>query len=68
MTTNTDWAGCIKDLMTLGMTQALIADAVGIGQQALSNIKSGRTKAPVGDAAVRLHALHRRHTRKAAKQ
>lgn len=41
------------------MTLAEIGAEVGLTQSSLSDIKCGRSKEPRGDAAVKLHELHK---------
>ena len=54
------WSNRIKELQVLGWTLNEIGIAIELSPQALSDIKQGRTAAPVGMAAVRLHSLHRK--------
>ena len=56
----TNWAGIVSDLETLGWSLTGLGRAIGLSPQAVSDIKQGRTKAPSGMAAVKLHDLHRR--------
>ena len=56
----TNWAGIVSDLETLGWSLTGLGRAIGLSPQAVSDIKQGRTKAPSGMAAVRLHDLHSR--------
>lgn len=53
-----NWAGIVSDLETLGWSLTGLGRAIGLSPQAVSDIKQGRTKAPSGMAAVRLHDLH----------
>ena len=55
----TTWASRISDLLKKGMTLSEIGAEVGLTQSSLSDIKSGRSKEPRGDAAVKLHELHK---------
>ncbi|TAA42168.1 XRE family transcriptional regulator [Pseudoxanthomonas winnipegensis] len=55
-----NWSACISSLETLGWSLTGIGKAIGLSPQAVSDIKQGRTKAPSGMAAVRLHDLHER--------
>lgn len=54
------WAGIVTDLETLGWSLTGLGRAIGLSPQALSDIKQGRTRAPSGIAAVKLHDLHAR--------
>lgn len=56
----TNWARIVSDLETLGWSLTGLGRAIGLSPQAVSDIKQGRTKAPSGMAAVKLHDLHRR--------
>jgi hypothetical protein len=51
------WTQRIEALEALGWSLAAIARAVGCSQQAIGDLKHGRTKEPTGMSAVRLHAL-----------
>ncbi len=51
------WDVRIKELEGDGWTVSTIADAIGLSPQSVSDIKHGRTRAPVGYAAVRLYDL-----------
>jgi transcriptional regulator with XRE-family HTH domain len=52
------WAKRIRDLRELGMTLAEIGTEIGIATSSVSDIATGRTKEPGGDAALKLHGLH----------
>lgn len=52
------WADRIKDLEGRNWSLTAIGEAIGLSPQGVSDIKQGRTKAPTGMAAVRLHDLH----------
>jgi transcriptional regulator with XRE-family HTH domain len=54
----TTWANRIRDLRELGMTLAEIGTEIGIATSSVSDIATGRTKEPGGDAALKLHSLH----------
>jgi transcriptional regulator with XRE-family HTH domain len=54
------WAERIAELETAGWSLKQIADDIGSSQQAASELKQGRSKAPRGMVAVKLHALHLR--------
>jgi hypothetical protein len=53
-----NWAEKITTLEAEGKTLTALSDDVGLSPQALSDIKQGRTKAPTGMAAVRLHRFY----------
>lgn len=52
------WAIRIRDLEALGWSLTGLGEVIGLSAQGVSDIKQGRTKAPTGMAAVRLHRLH----------
>jgi hypothetical protein len=54
----TTWSQRVIELEAAGRSITAIAAEVGMSQQALSDVKAGRSKEPRGMAAVRLHALH----------
>ena len=54
------WAQRITELEAAGWSLTGIAEDIGSSQQALSELKQGRSKEPRGMAAVKLHALHER--------
>lgn len=56
----TEWSKLITDLEATGLSLKEIADDVGASQQAISEVKQGRSKEPRGMVAVQLHALHDR--------
>ncbi len=56
----TNWAGIVSDMETLGWSLTGLGRAIDLSPQAVSDIKQGRTKAPSGMAAVKLHDLHAR--------
>lgn len=55
----TTWASRITDLRKSGMTLAEIGNAVGLSLSSICDIECARTAEPRGDAAVKLHELHR---------
>lgn len=55
----TTWASRISELRSTGMTLAEIGDLIGLAASSVSDIEQGRTSAPSGDAAIKLHSLHR---------
>lgn len=52
------WAERITDLEGRGWSLTGIGESIQLSPQGVSDIKQGRTKAPTGMAAVRLHNLH----------
>ncbi len=52
-----NWSSIIGELERRGWSLTAIAKAVGSHTSSVSDIKQGRTRAPTGMAAVRLHAL-----------
>ena len=54
----TTWASRISDLRSTGMTLSEIGELIGLAASSVSDIEQGRTAAPSGDAAVKLHVLH----------
>lgn len=54
----TTWASRIKDLQALGMTQKEIGEHIGLATSTVSDIVNGWSKAPGGEAAIKLHELH----------
>lgn len=54
----TNWADIVSGLEARGWSLTGLGKAIGLSPQAVSDIKQGRTKAPSGMAAVRLHELH----------
>ncbi len=55
-----NWAAKVSDLEGQGWSLTALGKAIGLSPQAVSDIKQGRTKAPSGMAAVRLHEIHQR--------
>jgi len=55
-----NWASVVSDLEDKGWSLTALGRAIGLSPQAVSDIKQGRTKAPSGMAAVRLHQIHER--------
>lgn len=60
------WATIVCDLEGQGWSLTELGKAIGLSPQAVSDIKQGRTKAPSGMAAVRLHEIHQRIVQPAA--
>ena len=56
----TSWPQRILELEHSGLSLTEIATRVGVAKSTISEIKSGATKAPNGDAAVALYKLHKR--------
>lgn len=63
----TTWASRIHDLRATGMTYAAIGEAIGMATSSVSDIANGHTKEPGGDAALKLHELHRSKCKKSAR-
>jgi hypothetical protein len=53
------WQDRIEDLRALGMTLAEIGSHAGIATSTVGDLATGRTAEPRGDAALKLHELHR---------
>lgn len=53
-----DWASKIRALEASGRSLTDLGREIGLSPQALSDIKQGRSTAPRGMAAVRLHSLY----------
>lgn len=53
------WSTRIRDLMAAGMKQSEIGAEVGLATSTISDLANGRTKAPGGEAAIKLFELHR---------
>jgi hypothetical protein len=66
MTNEITWQDRIQQIKDAGMTNAMLARAVGITPQGLCDIAAKRTIEPRGMVAVKLHNLHLRMIRKAA--
>lgn len=52
-----DWTSRIIELEESGWSLTAIAEHIGLSPSAVSEIKQGRSKAPRGMAAVRLHGM-----------
>lgn len=59
------WGRMVSDLREWGMTLAEIGQAVGLAASSVSDIQQERTQTPNGDAAVRIHELHKKRARNA---
>lgn len=53
-----NWAEKIRALEAAGWSLTKIGESIELSPQALSDIKQGRSKAPTGMSAVRLHGLY----------
>lgn len=51
------WSDIVRTLEDRGWTLTGLGGRIGLSPQGVSDIKQGRTKAPTGMAAVRLHEL-----------
>lgn len=58
------WKEKVNTLKASGMSLVAIGRSVGLSPQAISDIRHDRTTEPSGMAAVRLHALFVKHTRR----
>lgn len=54
------WSNRIRDLMAAGMKQSEIGAEVGLATSTISDLANGRSKAPGGEAAIKLHELHQK--------
>lgn len=52
-----NWSNLVVELEKAGWSLTALGQAIGLSPQAVSDIKQGRTKAPSGMAAVRLHQI-----------
>jgi transcriptional regulator with XRE-family HTH domain len=57
------WAERIRALQASGMTLKQIGESVGLSTSSVSDIANDRSSEPRGDAAVKLHELHRKLVR-----
>ena len=53
------WARRIRDLQAVGLKLSDIGERVGLATGSVGDIASGRSSSPRGEAAVKLHDLHR---------
>ena len=60
MAMTTSWQQRILDLEAAGLALTTIGERVGLAKSTISELKSGNSKAPNGDAAVQLYLLHKR--------
>lgn len=63
-----NWKQAVLDLETKGWTLTALAAHVGLSISALSDIKQGRTKEPLGMAAVRLYEMTPTNSRRRPKK
>lgn len=54
------WSTRIRDLMAAGMKQSEIGAEVGLATSTISDLANERTKAPGGEAALKLFELHQK--------
>jgi hypothetical protein len=54
------WQSRIRELRNSGLTLAQIGEAIGLATSTIGDLAVGRQKAPGGEAAVKLHELHKR--------
>lgn len=59
------WSSRIRDLQQSGLTFAEIGALVGLATSSIGDIATGRSGSPRGEAAIRLHELHRRRCARA---
>lgn len=57
-----NWKNAVLDMEALGWSLTNLARFVGLSPQGMSDIKHGRTSAPNGMVAVKLHALWQART------
>lgn len=55
-----DWQKIVIDLVSLGMTQAEIAEKIGVSQPTISDLKNGNIKEPLHSKGCALIGLHKR--------
>ena len=58
------WTNIIKEIESFGLTQRAIADACGVTQGFVSQLKNGRCKDIKSLTGQKLLALHKREMRK----
>jgi transcriptional regulator with XRE-family HTH domain len=54
------WASRIRELQKVDLTLAEIGDLIGLSTGAVSDIANGHSASPRGEAALKLHDLHKR--------
>lgn len=66
----THWQQRILELEQSGLSLKEIGEKVGLAKSTISEIKSGASRSPTGDAAVELYLLHKKRckARKSGKQ
>jgi predicted transcriptional regulator len=62
-----DWKKLISELVEEGLTQQKIAEACGVRQSVISELRSGKIKDPRWTYAERLRILHERKTRRSSR-
>lgn len=62
-----NWKQLIEQLHTVGLNQMQIAEACGCTQPTISDLKTGRTKAPTFKTGVALQQLHHKNLRRIAR-
>jgi len=63
-----NWKNLLSDLIASGMTQVQIAAKAGCTQASISDIANGKTLQPSYSIGAVLVALHKKASRKVAKQ
>jgi len=63
-----DWQNLISDLAQAGMTQAQIAQRVGVTQSLISELSTGKAAEPRYGLAMKLIRLHKSTKRRPSKQ
>lgn len=58
------WPSIIKDLLDSGLTQARVAELIGVAQTTISEMANGRIKEPGWSKGQALLALHNQVTTK----
>lgn len=59
-----NWQKIIRDLTDFGLTQADIAEKIGVSQPTVSDLKNGNIKEPLHSKGVALVGLHKRMSRR----
>ncbi len=62
------WATRISDLTSRGLTYADIGERIGLAPSTVGDLATGRSKSPRGEAAIRLHDLHRERMAEAKRE
>jgi hypothetical protein len=63
----TEWTTRVRELNEAGLTYRQIGVECGMTTGGVGDIASGRTKAPRGNSAIKLHNLHKRVCKRLAK-